>query len=50
MNLAISLSRSIQNTIANFIGVASTMVFAFIFSIAYFRILGSENYVCAAVE
>ncbi len=38
------MSRSIQNTIANFGGLISTVAFAFLFAVAYFHILGSESY------
>ena len=38
------MSRTVLNTIANFVGLASTSGLTLFFSIIYFRILGSENF------
>ena len=38
------MSRAILNTIANFAGLVSTAGLTLLFSIVYFRILGSENF------
>jgi O-antigen/teichoic acid export membrane protein len=38
------MSRTLQNTIANFAGLVSSAGLTLLFSIIYFRILGSENF------
>jgi O-antigen/teichoic acid export membrane protein len=40
----LSASRAAINTAANFLGSSVTQVAAFIFAIAYFRLLGSQNF------
>lgn len=38
------MSRDLLNTIANFLGSASSSVLAIVFTVVYFRILGTESY------
>ena len=38
------MSRDLLNTVANFLGSASSSVLAIVFTVVYFRILGTESY------
>jgi O-antigen/teichoic acid export membrane protein len=38
------MSRTIKNTVANFVGLGSTSGLTLLFSVFYYRILGSENF------
>src|SRR5690349_8375634 len=37
-------SRQVLNIVANFSGVGARLIFSLVFSIAYFRLIGSEGY------
>src|SRR5258708_34211391 len=41
---AVMLNRQAINIVANFSGVGARLIFALVFNIIYFRLLGSESY------